>query len=49
MKVCKKHLKYIAVGITYQLVSMNQCEICEEYRPQVKAELERRISIARGT
>jgi hypothetical protein len=32
MKVCKKHLKYVAVGTTYQIVSMNDCPMCRDNR-----------------
>jgi hypothetical protein len=32
MKVCKKHLKYLQDGVTYQLVSPHDCVLCRDLR-----------------
>jgi hypothetical protein len=32
MKVCKKHIKYLQPGVTYQLVSERDCLLCNDLR-----------------
>ncbi len=32
MKVCKKHLKLVADGTTYQLVDSDECIVCKNPR-----------------
>lgn len=32
MKVCKKHVKYLQNGVTYQIVSQHECLLCNDLR-----------------